>query len=107
MCVQAAFMLTHFVTELGCRQISNMPYKCCVYNCSSNYITAKGEYVTVYRFPKDIVERDRWIKCLPNKIFVYSESKRVCCKHWPSNAKMKNIRGGSSVPIDAPSVFEG
>lgn len=82
-----------------------MPLKCCVYGCNTNYET--GEKGRVHKFPADATERQRWIRNLPNQNFTWTPSKVVCYKHWPENAQLKTVRGGSNVPIDAPSVFPG
>lgn len=42
-----------------------MPTKCSVYKCKSKY-DGTDQNVRVYLFPKDPVERERWIKALPN-----------------------------------------
>ena len=85
-----------------------MPYKCCVIGCKSNYDTSvkKEGYISVYHFPEDKSERDRWISAVPRsdlkEIFAKYEQKEtslvngkekkmrkkkpalfVCRKHWP------------------------
>lgn len=83
-----------------------MPNKCCVYNCKSGYLSTK-EYVPMFRFPKDDEARQSWIRCLPNANFIYTDSKRICEKHWPPNYQTKTVSGGLRVPVCAPSVFFG
>ena len=82
-----------------------MPYKCCVYNCKSNYDTTL-EKVTAFRFPECNTERQRWISSLPNDQFKYTKSLRICVKHWPEDFPFRTVRGGSKVPLKPPSIFD-
>ena len=44
-----------------------MPYTCCVPGCKSNYLTAirTEGYISVYHFPENEEERNRWISAVP------------------------------------------
>ena len=65
-----------------------MPYKCCVYGCTTNYLTDQStEKCIMHSFPKDELKRNSWIQALPNKDFVYTESKRICSLHWTSDCE--------------------
>ena len=44
---------------------------------------------------------------MPNKDFIRTKYKVICYKHWPTTVRKRKIRGGSEVPIDPPTVFEG
>jgi hypothetical protein len=80
-----------------------MPYKCCVYGCKSNYAT--GEKRTVFSFPAEESERQRWIQCLPNRGFVWTENKRICELHWPVNCEKRPSKSGVQIPITEPSIW--
>jgi hypothetical protein len=82
-----------------------MPRKCSVYGCTSNYDS--GAKTTVFRFPADENEMQRWIKNLPNRNFVWTPDTVVCVKHWPAGYATRKVRGGAMVPTDPPTVFPG
>ena len=46
-----------------------MPNKCCVAFCKGNY-DSENEIKTVFRFPKNVEEREKWRLALPNVIKV-------------------------------------
>ena len=79
-----------------------MPSKCCVIGCKSNYDTSvKTEgYISVYHFPEDKGERDRWISAVPRSdlkdIFEKFEKKETIIV----NGKEKNKR--KKKPRDRP-----
>ena len=96
-----------------------MPRKCCtMWNgepCRTNDDQTKNfdaEKGTVYRFPKP-PEQDGWVRSLPNILpsnqyddkGELSRTLGVCAKHWPLNCENKPIQGGTSQPIEPPSVF--
>jgi len=78
--------------------------KCSVVGCKSNY-DSQLESVTVFTFPKDEGELERWLAALPNRVNVTSSSV-VCRKHWPEDAPMKKIKRHFR-PIYPPSIFPG
>ncbi len=85
-----------------------MPRKCSVGGCTSNYVR-KGvptEKVTVYGFPSDEVERQRWISAMPNILPKVTPTMGVCRLHFPRDVKMKRIKG-HNIPVDPPSIFAG
>lgn len=82
-----------------------MPRKCCVAHCKSNY-ESTDEKVTVYQFPKDSQEKDRWIASLPNVIDKVTPHIGVCVKHWPSTASYVKVKRYSR-PSEPPSIFPG
>ena len=60
-----------------------MGRKCCVYDCKTKYESKDGligEKVPVYRFPSDAVEREAWVKAIPNDVTVTKNSV-VCASH--------------------------
>ena len=61
----------------------NMPDKCCVPACTGNYSSAT-EKVSVFRFPKDPVLREKWIRNIPRdpKDYTINEHTVVCDKHF-------------------------
>ena len=81
-----------------------MPDTCCVGGCKSNYATTireTGETVSVFSFPTE--KRKLWIDRLPN-IIQYSDSLRVCAKHWHKNYETISKKGHLR-PANPPSVF--
>ena len=94
----------------------------CVPDCKSNYLTSirKEGAISVYRFPQDDTEKERWIAAVSRADlrellhkFVGNDgddnnNKKpvvvVCRKHWP--AKMSTyLHRGKPRPIDPPSIF--
>jgi hypothetical protein len=78
--------------------------KCSVAGCTSNY-DSQPELIPVYKFPKDIEERERWLAALPNRVNVTANSV-VCKKHWPEDTPMKKVKRYFR-PSDPPSLFPG
>ena len=80
-----------------------MVNKCCVVGCKSNYVHvgAKPEKVSVFKLPKDPIERERWIKNIPREGTPVTPHTVVCAKHWPGelianlgyNKRPENTRG--------------
>ena len=83
---------------------------CCVPNCQSNYKKIKNKqqedklHVSVYRFPKDPVEKNRWKDSIPRVNLVINEGTVVCKLHWPKDAKFVS-KNGKLRPADPPSLF--
>ena len=79
-------------------EAGNMPRKCCTMfdgkPCKSNYDSTE-EKVTVYSFPKEASEQERWVPNLPNKLTCnISKNIGVCAKHWPVDCAKVKVRGG-------------
>lgn len=64
-----------------CRLILVMPDRCCVPKCSSNYDKQKT-YVSVFKFPKNVAEKELWCKKIPRKNWSPSDRSVVCAKHF-------------------------
>jgi hypothetical protein len=84
-------------------QATSMPRKCSVFGCRTNYSNA--ERGTVYAFPSDEAERNRWIAQLPNRDFIWTPSVGICSKHWPSNFPTRKAHNGIPLPAEPPTVF--
>ena len=80
-----------------------MPLKCCVANCSTNYLTDKKK-CAVYRLPKDPEDRRKWLSAIPRSNIPYSKYTVVCSEHWPINFKKINFHGKER-PSSPPSIF--
>ncbi len=80
-----------------------MPRKCCVYECRTNY--TPSERGTVFRFPNDATERNRWLASLPNKDLTWTEHIGICENHWPSDYTRKSVQGGGIQPTEPPTIF--
>jgi hypothetical protein len=81
-----------------------MPKRCAVYGCRSNY---RGEpYTQVVRFPTDDMERERWIKAMPNAgpSLIGRRDLYVCASHF--DCEWIVSRGGRR-PVAPPSNFPG
>ena len=61
--------------------------------------------MSVYRFPKDLEQRRRWIAFLPNANFIYTDNKRICQLHFPKTAKTKMVKG-HLIFDEPPSIFK-
>ena len=97
-----------------------MPRKCCTIfdgkSCRTNYDATKEhpfEGGTVYGFPSDLNEQERWERKLPNKLHAklknadgtIKKTVGVCFKHFRDDCPTKVQRGGSHVPTEAPTIF--
>jgi len=85
-----------------------MPKKCCTHfnnePCTSNY-DSNLDSISVFRFPRNPIERNIWINSLPSKIKVKDNSV-LCEKHWPTDIPRKRCQGPLVYrPINAPSEF--
>lgn len=83
-----------------------MPSKCNVYNCKGNYYAHTK--CRVFKLPRDELQRQSWINKIPERLhFKIDDDKyHICEKHWPPGYRVKKIAGGSTVPVDPPSVFD-
>ena len=87
-----------------------MPRMCVVWGCKSNYRPPKSDnihvdHVTVFKLPGNTEDRERWIKNIPRTNMPSGCNTVVCVKHWPDNYPRKVVAGGSSRPINPPTVF--
>ena len=79
---------------------------CAVGMCKSGYKgTPKG--TTIFSFPTDTDECEKWIKALPNKIDADKnlDNIGVCIRHWPDDFPSINKKGRKK-PANPPSVFD-
>ena len=96
-----------------------MVKKCCVYGCSTNYLSQKrkrkandttnssGDYGTkpsVYRFLNNPSARDEWRKVIPNANLKVTNDTVICSLHWPPNFA-KSEKNGKLRPKNKPSVW--
>ena len=68
-----------------------------------------GYFITFIfdRFPSDNVEREKWIKAIPNSNLSVTKYTVICELHWPPNFEVVTVRGGKHRPKNAPSVWLG
>ena len=60
-----------------------MVNSCCVPECKSSYKSVKkSDIVALFRFPKNEIIRQKWIKAKPDKIWSVSQNHRVCAHHF-------------------------
>ena len=60
-----------------------MGKKCYVYACKTNYSSKKlkSDKISVYRFPEDETEKEKWIKAVPNANLRVTRDTAVCELH--------------------------
>ena len=99
------FLLLFRITEeIDVLIHSNMPRKCCVPFCKSNYKT--GESIAVFRFPSDVEQARLWKTAIPrnwNSTEITSNTV-VCAKHWPAGFESYQ-HYGKIRPVNPPSIF--
>ena len=66
----------------------------------------KSDKISVYRFPKDEPEKEKWIKAIPNANLRVSKDTVVCALHWPPGFEEIKVNGKSR-PKDLPSIWPG
>ena len=79
-----------------------MVKKCCVARCNGNFDGRNK--VSVFRFPKDPEENQRWRSAIPRENIPTSVDTVVCERHWPQNYEFILVRSKKR-PIHPPSVF--
>ena len=89
------------MNHLAVNLLQEMPNKCCVYGCTSNY--GGRQYTKSYSFPNDSDEKCKWKSCLPNAVNVTRNTK-VCSKHWPENMETIVVNRHRR-PKYPPSIF--
>jgi len=63
-----------------------MTVTCCVPGCKTGYRSNKNpEKIATFQFPKDKNLRQKWIRAIPRKDWIPTNSSRVCAKHFCTN----------------------
>ena len=73
-----------------------MPKKCCVYACRTNYNSEKTkgcDKLSVFRFPTNTDEQQKWIQAVPNANLKVTKSTVICELHWPDNFEKVKMQG--------------
>ena len=83
--------------------------KHCIFpNCNPNYVsrngTRIGEKVRIFRLPKNEEECALWLKAIPLKKKINSETSFICERHWPTGYA-KVSKKGKERPRDPPTVW--
>ena len=85
-----------------------MGKKCCVYGCKTNYNSEKGcgaqKKLSVFRIPKEEMDKKAWITVIPNDKLNVTKDTVVCELHWPTGFETITIRGKQR-PKHPPSVW--
>ena len=83
-----------------------MVNKCGVVNCRGNYDASSK--CRVFRLPKQTEESKTWLDVLPPRENYDLDPLKffICEKHWPVNTPMMKIPGGSTRPVEPPSIFD-
>ena len=82
-----------------------MVNKCCVPKCKSNYLSirkdATFENITVFRFPKDEVIRNKWKRNIPREFSTITRNTVVCVKHFYEEdiIRFKKSKPGENVKV--------
>ena len=81
--------------------VSSMPRRCSVFGCNGNYDGTPY----VISFPKDEVERERWIVAMPNEKASLERLNEiyVCESHF--DCEWVSVKGGKR-PKEPPSIFQ-
>ena len=79
-----------------------MGRKCYVTGCNSNY--KADDKVTAYRLPRNLEERDRWIKAIPRDNIPNTSNTVVCIKHFPEGFETLSVKGKLR-PKHPPFIF--
>ena len=67
-----------------------MVNSCCVPECKSGYKSVKkSEKISLFRFPKNEILRQKWIKAIPRKNWTLTENHRVCAYHFSEDDFIK------------------
>ena len=65
-----------------------------MFNCQGNH---HGNITRIFRLPKDIQERDKWLQVIPKceKCISKHGIARlfICEQHWPKETQMKSVTG--------------
>ena len=80
-----------------------MGKKCCVTGCEGNY--NNGTKASVYRFPQNPAEKERWRKSIPRDNIPTHPDTVVCAAHWPRNFEYIVVRKKIR-PKNPPSKFD-
>ena len=64
-----------------------MERKCCVVNCKEDY--NKQTKVKVFRLPRNLGQRKRWLTIIPRDNIPDTKNTVVCEKHWSENYPTK------------------
>ena len=85
-----------------------MGRKCCVYACKIYYSSEKlkSDKISLYRFPKDETEKEKWMKAIPNANLRVSKDTVVCALHWPSGFEEIKVNGKPR-PKEPLSIWPG
>ncbi|GFO25577.1 hypothetical protein PoB_005208200 [Plakobranchus ocellatus] len=83
-----------------------MGKKCIVWNCKTGYASQKNlqvEKIPLYKFPKDLEQRRKWVQNIPNKITVeeITENHAVCALHFRNDVPLKKV-GRYWAPLEPP-----
>ena len=101
-----------------------MVFTCCIPGCNTGYRSnASKEKISLYKFPKDENMRQKWIRAIPRKDWIPTDSHRVCAKHFhkddfvvasaDSKINRRNSREKNSLqrkrakPEAIPRIFAG
>lgn len=69
-----------------------MPRKCCVPGCKSNYDSSNESYVNVFSFPKDEEMCKKWLRSIHRENYVLTKESVVCIKHFDDSFIIREHR---------------
>ncbi|GFO46780.1 hypothetical protein PoB_007328500 [Plakobranchus ocellatus] len=83
-----------------------MGKKCIVWNCKTGYASQKNlqvEKIPLYKFPKDLEHRRKWVQNIPYKITVeeITENHAVYALHFRNDVPLKKV-GRYWAPLEPP-----
>ncbi|KAG8180952.1 hypothetical protein JTE90_024701 [Oedothorax gibbosus] len=83
---------------------------CVVPGCRGNY--DKNEKVTLFRFPKDKFQLQKWVSTIPRENFTPSKHSRVCLRHFKEEEIRRHTEAFEngqklSVALQQPRLKDG
>ena len=67
--------------------------------------TSNDSNVSMFRIPKDPIEREKWISAIPTEKLIVTDKTLICSEHWPINFET-TMRYGKICPKNPPSKWE-
>ena len=83
-----------------------MPYKFCVRQSKSNYLSEEKKKEKFCQFPLE-EERKKWIRAIPCEGLVINTNSWIYRYHWHLNCKSIISNRGNERPFEQPFTFDG
>ena len=74
-----------------------MGFCCCASGCKIKYRSQKtSNKISVFRFPKDPLLKQKWISAIPGKNWAVNDSTKICALHFEKNYFITDSIDGNS-----------